>query len=83
MGGRGPMRWISKPSDVAYLIRYAERLWPGVKGETWTHGWNSRLAITPDHYPMCMSRGKFLISLGCNGRGVALRPRWARSSRAG
>jgi hypothetical protein len=22
-GRRGPMRWISKPSDVAYLIRYA------------------------------------------------------------
>ena len=32
MGGRGPMRWISKPADVAYLIRYAERLWPGLKG---------------------------------------------------
>jgi glycine/D-amino acid oxidase-like deaminating enzyme len=50
-GGRGPMRWISKPTDVAYLMRYAERLWPQIKGATWTHGWNSRLAITPDHYP--------------------------------
>lgn len=49
MGGRGPMRWISSPSDVAYLIRYAERLWPQLKGVAWTHGWNSRLAITKDH----------------------------------
>ena len=73
MGGRGPMRWISKASDVAYLIRYAERLWPSLKGVTWTHGWNSRLAITPDHYPHVHEPAEnLLISLGCNGRGVAL-----------
>ena len=73
MGGRGPMRWISKPTDVAYLMRYAERLWPGVTDATWTHGWNSRLAITPDHYPHVHEPAdNLLISLGCNGRGVAL-----------
>ena len=39
-------------------IRYAERLWPGVKAaSTWTHGWNSRLAITPDTYP-CVAGGE-------------------------
>ena len=54
-------------------MRYAERLWPGVKGATWTHGWNSRLAITPDHYPHVHEPAEnLLISLGCNGRGVAL-----------
>jgi glycine/D-amino acid oxidase-like deaminating enzyme len=73
MGGRGPMHWIKKPSDVAYLIRYAERLWPQLKGVTWTHGWNSRLAITADHYPHVHEPAEnLLISLGCNGRGVAL-----------
>ena len=73
MGGRGPMHWIKKPSDVAYLIRYAERLWPQIKGVTWTHGWNSRLAITADHYPHVHEPAEnLLISLGCNGRGVAL-----------
>ena len=73
MGGRGPMRWISKPADVAYLIRYAERLWPQIKGVKWTHGWNSRLAITPDHSPHVHEPAdNLLISLGCNGRGVAL-----------
>lgn len=73
MGGRGPMRWISQPSDVAYLIRYAERLWPQLKGVTWTHGWNSRLAMTADHYPHVHEPAdNLLISLGCNGRGVAL-----------
>ncbi len=73
MGGRGPMRWIEQPSDVAYLIRYAERLWPQLKGVAWTHGWNSRLAITKDHYPHVHEPAEnILISLGCNGRGVAL-----------
>lgn len=73
MGGRGPMRWIRSPSDISYLIRYAERLWPRLKGITWTHGWNSRLAITADHYPHVHQPAEnLLISLGCNGRGVAL-----------
>jgi glycine/D-amino acid oxidase-like deaminating enzyme len=73
MGGRGPMRWIRKPSDVSYFIRYAERLWPQLKGVAWTHGWNSRLAITADHYPHVHEPAEnILISLGCNGRGVAL-----------
>ena len=73
MGGRGPMRWINAPSDVAYLIRYAERLWPQLKGVSWTHGWNSRLAITKDHYSHVHEPAEnILISLGCNGRGVAL-----------
>jgi glycine/D-amino acid oxidase-like deaminating enzyme len=73
MGGRGPMRWISRPADIAYLMRYAERLWPQLKGAAWTHAWNSRLAITPDHYPHVHEPAEnLLISLGCNGRGVAL-----------
>jgi glycine/D-amino acid oxidase-like deaminating enzyme len=73
MGGRGPMRWIRRPSDIAYLIRYAERLWPQLEGVGWTHGWNSRLAITADHYPHVHEPAEnILISLGCNGRGVAL-----------
>jgi glycine/D-amino acid oxidase-like deaminating enzyme len=73
MGGRGPMRWIRRASDVSYFIRYAERLWPQLKGVTWTHGWNSRLAITADHYPHVHEPAEnLLISLGCNGRGVAL-----------
>jgi glycine/D-amino acid oxidase-like deaminating enzyme len=73
MGGRGPMQWIDKPADIAYLTRYAERLWPQLKGAAWTHAWNSRLAITPDHYPHVHEPAQnLLISLGCNGRGVAL-----------
>ncbi len=73
MGGRGPMRWIRQPSDVAYLMRYAARLWPQLKGVSWTHGWNSRLAMTADHYPHVHEPAdNLLMSLGCNGRGVAL-----------
>jgi glycine/D-amino acid oxidase-like deaminating enzyme len=73
MGGRGPMRWIRDPSAVAYLMRYAIRLWPALRGISWTHGWNSRLAMTADHYPHVHEPGPgALVYLGCNGRGVAL-----------
>src|SRR6267378_971663 len=73
MGGRGPMQWISEPSAVAYLMRYAERLWPALRGMSWTHGWNSRLAMTADHYPHVHEPAPgALVYLGCNGRGVAL-----------
>jgi glycine/D-amino acid oxidase-like deaminating enzyme len=73
MGGRGPMQWIRDPSAVAYLMRYAARLWPTLRGVRWTHGWNSRLAMTADHYPHVHEPAPgALVYLGCNGRGVAL-----------
>jgi glycine/D-amino acid oxidase-like deaminating enzyme len=73
MGGRGPMQWIRDASAVAYLTRYAGRLWPALQGVRWTHGWNSRLAMTADHTPHVHEPGPgALVYLGCNGRGVAL-----------
>jgi glycine/D-amino acid oxidase-like deaminating enzyme len=73
MGGRGPMQWIRDASAVAYLTRYACRLWPALRGVRWTHGWNSRLAMTADHTPHVHEPGPgALVYLGCNGRGVAL-----------
>ncbi|WP_043364265.1 FAD-binding oxidoreductase [Belnapia sp. F-4-1] len=73
IGGRGPQRPITDPSPVAYLIRYAERLWPALKGAEWAHGWNGQLAMTPDHYPHIHQPAPGLLCcLGYNGRGVAL-----------
>jgi glycine/D-amino acid oxidase-like deaminating enzyme len=73
MGGRGPMRWIRDANAVGYLMRYAERLWPAVRRIAWTHGWNSRLAMTSDHYPHVHEPAPGVVAyLGCNGRGVAL-----------
>jgi glycine/D-amino acid oxidase-like deaminating enzyme len=73
MGGRGPMQWIRDPSAVAYLMRYANRLWPALRGVRWSHGWNSRLAMTADHYAHVHEPAPgALVYLGCNGRGVAL-----------
>lgn len=73
MGGRGPMRPIGDAAQIDYLTAYAGRLWPQLGGVAWTHGWNSRLAITKDHWPHVHEPTEnALIYLGCNGRGVAL-----------
>lgn len=73
MGGRGPMHPIGTPDPIAYLTDYAVQLWPQLRGVRWTHGWNSQLAMTKDHWPHVHEPAPdALIYLGCNGRGVAL-----------
>ena len=36
MGGRGPMRPIAGPQEIAYLTDYAQRLWPELSDVRWT-----------------------------------------------
>ncbi|MDJ0389223.1 FAD-binding oxidoreductase [Roseomonas sp. E05] len=73
MGGRGPQRPMQDTGPVQYLMRYAERLWPALKGVAWTHGWNGQLAMTRDHYPHLHEPAPGLLTaLGYNGRGVAM-----------
>ncbi|MDR6953108.1 glycine/D-amino acid oxidase-like deaminating enzyme [Ancylobacter sp. 3268] len=79
MGGRGPMQPIATPDPIAYLTDYAVALWPQLQGVRWTHGWNSQLAMTKDHWPHVHEPSPdALIYLGCNGRGVALGTALAR-----
>ena len=73
MGGRSAQRDLSRPDELRYLIRYAERLWPGLRGVKWTHAWSGQLAVTPDHYPHIHEPADGVLAcLGYNGRGVAL-----------
>ena len=73
LGGRGPLREISNPAPLASLIRHAERLWPVLRGISWTHGWSGQLAVTKDHYPHVHELAAGLYAcLGYNGRGVAM-----------
>lgn len=73
MGGRSPSRDITAPGELPYLIRYAQRLWPRLRGIRWTHAWSGQLAITPDHYPHVHEPAPGVIAcLGYNGRGVAM-----------
>lgn len=73
IGGRGPQRPITGTAPIAYLLRYAEHLWPALKGARWTHGWNGQLAMTADHYPhIHLPQPGLICCLGYNGRGVAL-----------
>ena len=73
MGGRGVQRDVTTADQIQYLIDYAVRLWPLLRGVRWTHGWNGQLAITPDHYPHIHEPADgVLVCLGYNGRGVAM-----------
>jgi glycine/D-amino acid oxidase-like deaminating enzyme len=73
MGGRSVQRDISRQEELRYLIDYAVRLWPALRGVRWTHGWSGQLAITPDHYPHIHEPEEtVLVCLGYNGRGVAM-----------
>lgn len=73
MGGRSVQGDILGPAPLRYLIDYAERLWPAVRGARWTHGWSGQIAATTDHYPHVHEPDEgVLICLGYNGRGVAM-----------
>jgi glycine/D-amino acid oxidase-like deaminating enzyme len=73
IGGRGPMREISTVSAIPHLLEYARALWPALENIEWTHSWGGRLAMTRDHYPHVHEPARgMLISLGYNGRGVAM-----------
>ena len=73
MGGRGPQRPIGDTAPIRYLMDYAQRLWPELRGIGWTHGWNGQLAMTKDHYPHLHEPAPGVIAaLGYNGRGVAM-----------
>ncbi len=76
LGGRGPQREIEDARPIAYLLRYARRLWPQLAGVRFTHAWGGRLAMTADHYPHVHEPEPGLhVALGYNGRGVALATR--------
>jgi len=73
MGGRSRQGPVAGPDDLGFLRRYAERLWPQIRGVRWTHGWNGQLAITSDHYPHIHEPAEGVtVCLGYNGRGVAM-----------
>jgi len=73
MGGRCVQRDIAAPRELRYLVDYAQRLWPALRGIGWTHAWSGQLAVTWDHYPhLHEPRDDVLACLGYNGRGVAM-----------
>ena len=73
MGGRSKQAPVDGPEDLGFLRRYAERLWPQIKGVKWTHGWNGQLAVTMDSYPHIHEPAAGVtVCLGYNGRGVAM-----------
>ena len=73
MGGRSRQGEVLRPDQLAPLAATARRLWPGLRGLRWTHGWSGLVAITADRYPHIHAPAPGVLAcLGYNGRGVAL-----------
>lgn len=73
MGGRCRQRPVAGPDEMAFLKRYALKLWPQLAPFKFTHGWNGQLGVTMDHYPHIHEPADgVLVCLGYNGRGVAM-----------
>jgi glycine/D-amino acid oxidase-like deaminating enzyme len=73
IGGRGPMREVTRTDAISHLLAYAIKLWPVLAQTGWGNAWGGRLAMTRDHYPHVHEPARgMLICLGYNGRGVAL-----------
>ncbi|WP_338422387.1 NAD(P)/FAD-dependent oxidoreductase [Acetobacter musti] len=73
IGRRSVSRPLVGAEAFPELRHLAHRLWPGLAGTGWTHGWNGQLAVTTDHYPHWHEPAPGVIAcLGYNGRGVAM-----------
>jgi glycine/D-amino acid oxidase-like deaminating enzyme len=73
IGGRGPQREVASTAALAHLLAYAEKLWPALRGVSWTHAWGGRLAMTRDQYPHLHEPAPGVLTcMGYNGRGVAM-----------
>ena len=73
LGGRGPFREPTGPSDWSHLESMLARLFPQVQGVPIQHRWCGRVAVTRDFLPHLHEPAVGLIvDIGCMGRGVGL-----------
>lgn len=72
-GGHGETDKNGNLIGFDWLVKDAERVFPQLKGITWTHRWGGRIAVTSDHLPhLHEPKPGLLVGLGYNGRGVAM-----------
>lgn len=72
-GGHGEPDKQGNLSGFDWLVRDAERVFPQLRGVTWTHRWGGRIAVTEDHLPhLHEPQAGLIVGLGYNGRGVAM-----------
>ena len=72
-GGHGEPDRNGHLQGFDWLVKDAQRVFPQLRGVTWTHRWGGRIAVTDDHLPHLHEPQKGLLAgLGYNGRGVAM-----------
>ena len=72
-GGLGKLERSGEIGGFDWLRKDAERVFPQLKGASWTFRWGGRIAVTDDHLPHLHEPEPNLVAgLGYNGRGVAM-----------
>ncbi|MBL4629455.1 MAG: FAD-binding oxidoreductase [Roseicyclus sp.] len=72
-GGHGECDKQGNLSGFDWLVNDAERVFPQLRGVTWSHRWGGRIAVTEDHLPhLHEPQQGLIVGLGYNGRGVAM-----------
>jgi glycine/D-amino acid oxidase-like deaminating enzyme len=73
LGGRGPFREPTGPSDWRHLESMLPRLFPQVQGVPIHYRWCGRVAVTRDFLPhLHEPAAGLIVDIGCMGRGVGL-----------
>ena len=80
MGGRGPFREPTSPSDWGHLERVIGRMFPAAANAPIAFRWCGRVAITRDFLPHIHEPAPgLLIDIGCMGRGIGLQTSMGRA----
>ncbi|MGU7775731.1 NAD(P)/FAD-dependent oxidoreductase [Burkholderia sp. MR1-5-21] len=73
MGGSGATAGLNHSAIVPYLHRAGEELFAPLGKLEWKYAWSGYFAVTTDHLPHVHEPQPGVhISLGCNGRGIAV-----------
>ena len=73
MGGPSALTDAPAPRHYRHLMAHAEAIFPRLRGVTWSHLWNGRVAITAERLPhLHMPAPGLVAALGYSGRGVAM-----------
>ena len=80
MGGRGPFREPTSPTDWSHLEKVVKTMFPIAADAPIAYRWCGRVALTRDFLPHLHEPAEgLLVDIGCMGRGIGLQTSMGRA----